>query len=544
MTKRAQDPRLQTVSSLFRQGDRAGAEAVLATVLAEQPDDPHANHLRGQLDYGDGAVDTARARFRLAVAGAETIPSYRNSLGVAALALGDVAEAIGAFEAAIALGSRDPLSFVNLGHAKRIAGQVAEARAVVNAALTIHPGHAGALAELAAIEHRGGALVEAEHLYRAALAADPTNLSALHHLGELLIERDRCEEAADCFRRVLALAPATPAAAVGLAMAQQALLDVDGALATLEGLLALVPGDRDALFLQRVILSGQIAGWHIPMINDHERNDAYRAALEATVTPDDVVLEIGTGSGIVAMMAARAGARHVYTCEVSKPLATAAVETVRRNGYHDRVTVIPKKSTALVVGDDLPERATVFVSELINIGMLAPAMLQVLRHAREALCTPDARIIPAAATVYAALIEAPELARVNPVARIDGFDMSHFDRFRSPGYTQIDLGADQHRLLCQPVTALQFDFTRDMPDEHGLSLPLTATATGVCHGVVFWFDLAMADGVTYHSASQARTNHWKQALDFCAVPLPVTAGQALTLSARYDKTRIWFEVTP
>ncbi len=538
------NPRLQEVTDRFRAGDRPGAERVLADILAETPDDPNAHHLQGQLDYGDGAVTAALERFRRAVAGAPHIPSYRNSLGVAALTSGAGREAIEAFEAAIALGSRDPLSFINLGSAQRRFGTIEAARHSLLAALSIRPDDPAALAELGQVEHAAGDLPQAEQLYRDTLALQPDQLIARYYLGEILIERDQSDEAAACFRAVLAQAPDSVEAAVGLAMAQQALLDVDGALETLEQVLVRDAGNRDARFLKHVLLSGQIAGWHIPMINDYERNDAYRAALERTVRADDIVLEIGTGSGIVAMMAARAGAAHVYTCEVSKPLAKAAVETVRRNGFAERITVIPKKSTALVVGEDLPERATVFVSELINIGMLAPAMLQVIRHARQALCTPDARIIPAAATVYAQLIEAPELARISPVTTIDGFDMSHFDQFRSPGYGQIDLGADAHRMLSPVATVLQFDFTRDMPDDAVEVFELPVTTTGTCHGVAFWFDLAMAEGVVYQSGSTARTNHWKQAIDFLPVPLPVGQGGLVRLAARYDKTRIWFEVLP
>ena len=59
----------------------------------------------------------------------------------------------------------------------------------------------------------------------------------------------------------------------------------------------------------------------------------------------------------------------------------------------------------LKLGQDLPDKADVFVSELINIGMLAPNMIPVLQHARENLVKPGGKIIPAAAIVYGALIE-------------------------------------------------------------------------------------------------------------------------------------------
>jgi hypothetical protein len=48
--------------------------------------------------------------------------------------------------------------------------------------------------------------------------------------------------------------------------------------------------------------------FHFAMMNDHDRNEFYREALEKAVKPTDMVLEIGTGSGLLAMLAAKSGA--------------------------------------------------------------------------------------------------------------------------------------------------------------------------------------------------------------------------------------------
>jgi hypothetical protein len=300
------------------------------------------------------------------------------------------------------------------------------------------------------------------------------------------------------------------------------------------------PDDADLRFSLSLQLSSMVAAWHIPMINDFERNDAYDASLIRAVKPGDLVLEIGTGSGIVAMMAARAGAGKVVTCEVVPALAEAAVETIARNGYSDKITVVSKKSTRLEVGKDMPEKADVFVSELINIGMLAPNMLQILSHARRHLVKPEGAIIPAAARVYGALLECPLLAAINPVGKIAGFDMGNFDQFRSPAYAQIDLAADPHRFLSAPFEALDFDFRVDMATRGVQQITITVAEDGILHGVAFWFDLFMDDTITYQSSSLARSNHWKQAADFFPAPIPVKAGDVIPLEVGYDNTRIWF----
>jgi hypothetical protein len=231
----------------------------------------------------------------------------------------------------------------------------------------------------------------------------------------------------------------------------------------------------------------------------------------------------------------------VVTCEVLPLMGDIAREVVAKNGLSDRITVITRKSTQLQVGTDLADRADVFVSELINIGMLSPNMIPVLQHAREALLKPGARIIPAGAVVHGALIEAPQLARINPVRQISGFDLGPLDKLRSPGYAQIDLAADLVRQVSQPFKAFEFDFRGARPERDVRLLQITATSAGVAHGVAFWFDLMMDEEIVYSSASTTRTNHWKQAAEFFPQPIAVQPGDRVMVIAGYDNTRIFFK---
>lgn len=162
---------------------------------------------------------------------------------------------------------------------------------------------------------------------------------------------------------------------------------------------------------ERRLSSRAVPAWHFTMLADHARNDAYRRAIEKVVGPGDVVLDIGTGAGLPALFAARAGARHVHTCEMSGALAAVAREVMVDNGYADRVTVHHKRSTALRVGAgrdaDLPGHADVLVSEILDAGLLGEGHAPSIRHARAHLLKPGARIIPAAATLWALPMEAP-----------------------------------------------------------------------------------------------------------------------------------------
>ena len=88
------------------------------------------------------------------------------------------------------------------------------------------------------------------------------------------------------------------------------------------------------------------------MIADRVRMEAYMQALRSAVRPGGVVVDIGTGTGIFALLACRFGARRVYAIEPNDAIQVAR-EIARANGYAERIEFLQMLSTRAV----LPRRS-------------------------------------------------------------------------------------------------------------------------------------------------------------------------------------------
>lgn len=524
-------------------GNLEEASRICSAIIAADPAHAPAVHLLGIITYQSGAgVAAALELVERAIALDPTQSKFYVSRGALRYAEDHDQGAAADFHRATQLSPDDSMAWNNLGNALLRLNQVEDAELAFRRALSRQPAPVSAINNLGVALKRRGQFDKALICFREAIIHDPSYVDAHVNQGELLYQMDEVGAAEEYFRRAIELDADCAPAYASLSQVLHDQHKPEEALDILRRGLERFPDDPDLQFARRLQLSSVIPAWHLPMINDTERNEAYAAALRRNVKPDDLVLEIGTGSGIVAMMAARAGARRVVTCEVLPAIAELAKSVIARNGYDDRISVIVKKSTQLKLGEDLPERADLFVSELINVGLLAPGMISVIRHARENLLKPDARIIPWAARVFGCLLRCDHLARINPVREIAGFDMSPMDAMRSPGYAQIDLGADPHQRLSDEVEIFAFDFGTDLAEKATHPVAFRINQGGICHGVAFWFDLHMDDQIVYHSVSLARTNHWKQAMHFFPQPIEVVSGQTLTVTAGYDNTRIFFNL--
>src|SRR6188768_2023014 len=214
------------------------------------------------------------------------------------------------------------------------------------------------------------------------------------------------------------------------------------------------PGDPLLAALAAQLLTRKVPGFHAPMLADAARNKAYARAIKA-MAPGRRVLDIGAGSGLLAMIAARAGAASVVACERDPMLAQTAREIVAANGLNGKVTVLALHSRQLERERDLAGGVDLVISEIFSDDLLGEQVLASLDHARAELCRPGARFLPAAASVRVALADFPE--KRADLGEIEGLDLSLFER-HLPSVRKVRPSSRKLVLRSDPVELFRFAF--------------------------------------------------------------------------------------
>ena len=269
------------------------------------------------------------------------------------------------------------------------------------------------------------------------------------------------------------------------------------------------PDDSRLHALSRMISSHKVHGFHRGMLADEPRNAAYRAAIER-LAPGKNVLDVGTGSGLLAMMAARAGAKSVVACELNPMLAATAREIVAANGLSGQITIIGRNSADLNRDADLAGGAELVISEIVSDNLIGEGILPSLEDVRTRLCRPGAVFLPEGADIRVSLCELTD--RHTPVGEVEGFDLSLFNRHVAPSRT-VHSAHPKLKQIGEAADLFTFEFHADaeipQTGEAARTLAWPASNGGQANGIAQWIRLRLADGISYENApGPARALHW------------------------------------
>ena len=223
---------------------------------------------------------------------------------------------------------------------------------------------------------------------------------------------------------------------------------------------------------------------HRQYLSDRVRLQVFERAIAAAVKPGDVVIDLGAGTGILGLLACRAGAARVYAIE-SGGMIEVARALARANGFGDRVTFLRAHFSEA----QLPEQADVLVADLIGRMGFEAGAFEAYAYMRPWL-KPGARIIPDTISIFAAPVQ-HEAAHADVEfwrERVAGFLTDAVLAWsRNTGYPRAFEPAD---LLSQSPVSATF-----RPIDSSPVLRVTGDAAitrpGCLHGVASWFSARM-----------------------------------------------------
>ena len=267
------------------------------------------------------------------------------------------------------------------------------------------------------------------------------------------------------------------------------------------------------------------------MIADKVRMDPYAYALKAAVGPDSVVLDIGTATGIHALLAAKFGARQVYAVESNDAIHVAR-ELAIANGFADQIEFIQAVSTEVT----LPEKADVVVSDLRGVLPLFGNHIPSIVDARQRHLVSGGVLIPRKDRLWVALVEARAAYNelVKPWDRPYGLNMDFARRIALNSWSDDNSGSIiQRHLLMEPQEWAVLDYTSiTNPNVRNSNITGKAMRGGTATGLLVWFDAEIGDGLGFGNGPQARRFAEVYGRGFFPLlePVAVEEGDAITLA--------------
>ncbi len=269
---------------------------------------------------------------------------------------------------------------------------------------------------------------------------------------------------------------------------------------------------------------------HGTMMSDSVRLNAYAQALHQVIKPDSVVLDVGTGTGIFALLACQFGTRRVYAIEPDDAIQVARQIAVE-NGYAERIEFIQDLSTRVT----LPEKADVIISDLRGVLPLFQNHLPSIADARKRLLAPAGVLIPERDTLWAVVVEALDLYRDLTAPWDDNpysLDMQAARQSVTNTWRKARVAPEQ--LLVEPRCWATLDYASVESPNISAEASWMVARPGTGHGLGIWFDSTLAGGVCFSNAPGEPELVYGHAFFPWSAPVPLAEGDTVSVALRAD----------
>ena len=229
-------------------------------------------------------------------------------------------------------------------------------------------------------------------------------------------------------------------------------------------------------------------------------------------------MDIGSGTGVLSLFAAMAGASRVYSIE-REPVIEVAREIAVLNGFSARITFIAGSSHQV----EIPERADVLVTETIgNVGF-DEGIVAWVADAKKRFLKPDAQIVPGRLDTIASLVSVPrDFTTIqewsSPLHTLDLSPLSRIAR-NSLLWTELSPAA----IVTVPAVVLTTDFSENPGPLVG-RVSEEVIKDAIVHGIGVWFRSDLTPSVTITNAPPNQVPSWEQGFLPIDEPIEVSVG--------------------
>lgn len=278
------------------------------------------------------------------------------------------------------------------------------------------------------------------------------------------------------------------------------------------------------------------------MLSDKIRMDAYRKAIYKNVKPGDIVVDLGSGTGILSIWAIKAGAAKVYAIEKTEAINLAR-EIARVNDCLDKIEFINENSMQVT----LPEKADILISETLGSFAIDENTLEFTNDARERFLKKDALMIPQSIDLFIAPVEDKETYnKIDFWRKLPDINFSPaFELFSKKIMVE---SVRTKGLLASPAKIGSIDLTKPVEKLFTARVYMQMKKTGQLHGVAGWFRTRLCTGIEIDTSPESPTTHWKQAFFPFQNPIDVIKNDVLDWSVTIgskeqhsDDSRISYE---
>jgi protein arginine N-methyltransferase 1 len=250
---------------------------------------------------------------------------------------------------------------------------------------------------------------------------------------------------------------------------------------------------------------------HDRMLADRVRVETYRRAIEKHVRPGDVVLDLGTGSGLLALLAAKAGAAKVYAIDHG-PLIEAARAVAKDNGLSIEFRRVNSKRFSC------DEKVDVLLQEQIGDALFEEGMIENVADLRDRLLKPGGRILPARFDLFIDPVQLREprpFAWEQEIAGIRFRALRELEASQSASYRFKPLPpADFDHFLTRSDPVLSFDLgsatSRELPSR--VAYQRAVSVAGRLDGYCVHFRARFDDEIALETSPFAPHTSWRNPL--------------------------------